>query len=188
MENLSVFDTSQLDIIEFFINLRELLRTCDNKSFLGWKAVELVKHLSSDSSIFQLLCELEFVPILSQYLHGQLEADKAVLLLSAIETLSEGIIVERTGYWLGNILKYLTNSILEKCDYTLPHLLAVLSNLCFENYVVINELQRENRSELLLQYLIQLQANNPLVQLHASQVIIYLLCIFLHLFFMQKSL
>ncbi|XP_057368032.1 LOW QUALITY PROTEIN: uncharacterized protein LOC130689033 [Daphnia carinata] len=175
MENLSVFDTSQLDIIEFFINLRELLRTCDNKSCLGWKAVELVKHLSSDSSIFQLLCELEFVPILSQYLHGQLEADKAVLLLSAIETLSEGIIVERTGYWLGNILKYLTNSILEKCDYTLPHLLAVLSNLCFENYVVITELQRENRSELLLQYLIQLQANNPLVQLHASQVVFSIL-------------
>ncbi|KAI9563094.1 hypothetical protein GHT06_010551 [Daphnia sinensis] len=175
MENLSVFDTSQLDIIEFFINLRELLRTCDNKSCLGWKAVELVKHLSSDSSIFQLLCELEFVPILSQYLHGQLEADKAVLLLSAIETLSDGIIVERTGYWLGNILKYLTNSILEKCDYTLPHLLAVLSNLCFENYVVITELQRENRSELLLQYLIQLQANNPLVQLHASQVVFSIL-------------
>ena len=170
MENLSVFDTNQPEILEFFINVRELLKTCDNKSCLGWKAVELVKHLSSDSRICELICELEFVPILSQYLHTQLENEKAILLLSVLEILTEGIIVERTGYWLGNLLKYLTNAILEKSDYTLPHLLAVLSNFCFENYVVINELQRESRSDELLQYLVQLQTDNNLVQLHAAQV------------------
>lgn len=170
MENLSVFDTSQPDIIEFFISVRELLKTCDHKSSLGWKAVELVRHLSSDPSICELICELEIVPILSQYLHPQLEADKSVLLLSVLEILTDGIAVERTGYWLGNLLKYLTNAILEKSDYTLPHLLAVLSNFCFENYVVINELQRENRSDELLQYLVQLQTSNPVVQLHAAQV------------------
>lgn len=170
MENLSVFDTSQPDIIEFFINVRELLKICDNKSTLGWKTIELVKHLSADPSISELVCELEFVPILSQYFHAQLDSDKAVLLLSVLETLTDGISVERTGYWLGNLLKYLTNAILEKSDYTLPHLLAVLSNFCFENYVAINELQRENRSEELLQYLVQLQTSNPVVQLHAAQV------------------
>lgn len=170
MENLSVFDTSQPDIIEFFISVKELLKTCDHKSSLGWKAVELVKHLSSDPTICDLVCELEFVPILSQYLHGQLEADKAILVLSILEILTEGIALDRTGYWLGNLLKYLTNTILEKSDYTLPHLLAVLSNFCFENYVVINELQRESRSDELLQYLVQLQTDNPLLQLHAAQV------------------
>lgn len=87
-----------------------------------------------------------------------------------MEILTEGIIVERTGYWLSHLLKYLTNAVLEKSDYTTPHLLAVLSNFCFENYVAINELQRENRSEELLQYLVQLQTENPIVQLHAAQV------------------
>ena len=140
---------------------------------MGWKGIDLVKHLSSNSSICELLCQLQFVPVLSQYLQRQLESDKAVLLLSLLETLTDGIIVDRSGYWLSNTLKYLTNAILEKSDYTLPHLLAVLSNLCFENYVVVNELQRANHSEELLQYLVQLQANNPLIQLHASQVIIF---------------
>lgn len=173
MENLSVFDTSQPDIIEFFINVRELLKTCDNKSALGWKAVELIKHLSSDQAICDFVCELEFVPILSQYLHAQLESDKAVLLLSVLEVLTEGIIVNRTGYWLENLFKYLTSAILEKSDYTTPHLLAVLSNFCFENYVAISELQRESRSDELLQYLVRLQTDNPVVQLHASQVCDY---------------
>lgn len=171
MENLTLFDTRQGYTTEFFINVRELLRTCDNKSNLGWKGIDMVKHLSSNSSICELLCQLQFVPVLSHYLQGQLESDKAVLLLSLLETLTDGIIVDRSGYWLSNILKYLTSAILEKSDYTLPHLLAVLSNLCFENYVVVNELQRANRSEDLHQYLVQLQADKPLLQLYASQVI-----------------
>ena len=151
--------------------MRELLKACDNKSALGWKAVELVKHLSSEPAICEFVCELEFVPILAEYLHSQLESDRAVLLLSVLEVLTEGIVVNRTGYWLGNLLKYLTNAILEKSDYTTPHLLAVLSNFCFENYVAINELQRESRSEEMLQYLVQLQTDNHVIQLHASQVI-----------------
>ena len=178
MENLSLFDTSQGNITEFFINVRELLRTCDNKSNLGWKGIYLVKHLSSKSSICELLCQLQFVPVLSQYLQVQLESEKAVLLLSVLEMLTDGIIIERSGYWLSNTLKYLANAILEKSDYTLPHLLAILSNLCFENYVVVNELQMANRSEELLQFLVQIQTNNDLVLIYSSQVNFQLLFLY----------
>lgn len=170
MENLSIFDTRQPEIIEFFINIRELLRICDTRSSLGWKTVELVKHLISDRKLCDFARELEFVPILSSYLHEQLETDKAVLILSVLELLTEGITIQRSGLWLSNLLRYLTNTILEKCDQTLPHLLAVLSNFCLENYVVIFELQRDSQSDEVLQYLVQLQATDPLVVLHASQV------------------
>lgn len=170
MDNLNVFDLTQPDVIEFFVNVRELLKACDHKSMLGWKTVELVKHLSTDQNICEFLGELEFVPILTQYLHSSVDAEKVVTLLTVLESLTEGVIIERSGQWLGSLLKYLTNSILEKSDHTLPHLLAVLSNFCLENYVVISELQRETRSDELLQFLVQLQASNPLVQLHAAQV------------------
>ena len=120
---------------------------------------------------------MEFISILSEYLHSQLETEKAVVLLSVMELLTEGIIVERTGLWLGNLLNYLTSSILEKSETTLPHLLAVLSNFCLENYVVINELQKEKSSTESMQFLMQLQANDCMVQLHAAQVI-HLLCPF----------
>jgi len=140
MENFSVFDTSQPEIVEFFINVRELLINCDHRSSLGWKTIELVKHLCSDSNIRDFIRKLEFVPILASYLHPQLESEKAVLILSNLELLTEGIIIERSGFWLSSLLKYLTDSLLEKSDNVLPHLLAVLSNFCLENYVVINEL------------------------------------------------
>lgn len=170
MENLSIFETSHSDIIEFFINVRELLKSCDNKSAIGWKTVELLNHLCSDQRICEFLSGMEFVPILSEYLHSRLETEKAILLLSVMELLTEGIIVDRAGLWLGNLLKYLTSSILDKSETTLPHLLAVLSNFCLENYVVINELQKEKNSNQMMQFLMQLQANDCMVQLHASQV------------------
>ena len=170
MENFSVFDTSQPEIVEFFINVRELLKNCDHRSSLGWKAIELIKHLCSDPTICDFIQKLEFVPILASYLHSQLESEKAILILSVLELLTEGVIVERSGFWLSGLLKYLTDSLLEKSDSVLSHLLAVLSNFCLENYVVINELQRESTCDEVLQYLMQFQAADPLVQLHAAQV------------------
>ena len=170
MENFSVFDTSQPEIIEFFINVRELLKNCDHRSSLGWRTIELIRHLGSDPTICEFIQKLEFVPILVSYLHPQLESEKAVLILSVLELLTDGIIVERSGFWLSSLLKYLTDTLLEKSDTVLPHLLAVLSNFCLENYVVINELQRESTCDEVLQYLMQLQATDPLVQLHAAQV------------------
>ena len=173
MENLSpIFDTAQSDTIEVFINVRELLKTCDSKSAIGWKTIELLNHLCTEQKIREFLSGMEFVPILSEYLHSQLETEKAIMLLSVMEQLTEGIILERTGLWLGNLLNYLTSSILEKSETKLPHLLAVLSNFCLENYVVINELQKEKSSNELMQFLMQLQANECMTQLHASQVVI----------------
>ena len=170
MDNLAIFDTSQPDIIEFFINVRELLKSGNSKSTIGWKTIEMLNHLCSDQRICEFLSGMEFVPILSEYLHSRLENEKAILVLSVMELLTEGIIVDRTGLWLGNLLKYLTCSILDKKETTLPHLLAVLSNFCLENYVVINELQKENKCSDMMQFLMQLQATDYLIQIHASQV------------------
>ena len=178
MENLSIFDTQQPEIIEFFINLTELLKLCDSKSNVGWKAVETTGHLAQDKEIRTFLQELEVVPVLSAYFNGQTDQDKTTLILSVLETLTEGLTVQRSGLWLSRLLKNLTDCILEKPgDEILGSLLAVASNLSLENYVVINQLQRENRCDELLHYLMQLQLEDPLIQLHAAQVVFSLLAV-----------
>ena len=193
-----LLDVNQLDVAEFYINLRELLRSCESgqtSSGLGWKVVELIKHLESRPEILAFLRvdELGLVPIVAQYLVAGGAADKMALGLSVLEPLTQGIKVPRSGLWLSGLLKvttfyiistfsssqflkqclnaqqYLVQSVLEKSDHAL-HPLAILSNLCLENDVVVMELNRQSRSDELLHYLMQLQATDELVQLHAAQV------------------
>ncbi len=148
MENVSIFDTNQPNVVDFFVNIRELLKACQqgqhqSASTLGWKAVEVIKHLQQEPQILNLIRQLEFVPILSLYLTGQQDAEKTILLLSVLgkcfncqlnfylfncfililEPLTDGIIVERASLWLTGLLKGLTQGVLEKSDYTLPYVI-----------------------------------------------------------------
>lgn len=89
MENVSIFDINQPNVVDFFVNIRELLKAChqgqnQSASTLGWKAVEVIKHLQQEPQILNLIRQLEFVPILSLYLTGQQDAEKTILLLSVL--------------------------------------------------------------------------------------------------------
>lgn len=124
MEKLDcLIDLNEPNVVEFYISLRELLRACESiqpSSGLGWKAVELIKHLESRPEIldFLRLDEFGLVPVLAQYLIAggvQPAADKSALALSVLEPLTQGIQVQRTGLWLSGFLKVFQVEFSTRC-------------------------------------------------------------------------
>ena len=162
--------------IEFFINVRELLKISSNKSDLGWKTIELLKLVSLDPLLCKFLQDLEIVPVLACYLNGPNAAsppsnDKSASILTVLKCLTRGLAVQRSGLWLQNLLKNLTDRILDRADENLQDLLAIACNLALDSEVVVSELQRNRRCEELLKHLSNFDGVGTVIQLDAAQVI-----------------
>lgn len=171
--NPNVFENSGEEVCTFFAHSRELLKICEVKSMTGWKLVELMTHLSAvGREPLNHLKRLNLLPILAPYATGPIpDPEKSAAILSLIERLSDGYVVDDSGSWLRGLVADLSNRILEKNSETLAQSVAILSNLCLDS-IGADTLRRDKRYDELLTYLFHLtDLNNPhLTQLHICHV------------------
>ncbi|XP_045616111.1 protein CIP2A homolog [Procambarus clarkii] len=176
--DLSIFEPTCVETLEFYVCLEQFLNSSDAKSPVVWKVIILLAHISRSRSIREALRDdIKIVPILSDFLvDAKLTKDKSLKTLSLIEEISYKIKILRTEAWMLKLVPYLVNHITEgdSGDELLVPALTTLANLCRSNSPVLSCLRSLGNNKALVQKLTDMKTATINIKLLASELMFYL--------------
>ncbi|KAK8740988.1 hypothetical protein OTU49_002811 [Cherax quadricarinatus] len=178
VNDLSIFEPTNVETLEFYVCLEQFLNPLDAKSPVVWKVIALLIHICHSPSIRTALRDdIKFVPILSDFLvESKLSKDKSLKTLNLIEEISYKLKILRTEAWVLKLVPYLVEHITEgnSGDDLLVPSLTTLANLCRSNPPVLSCLRSMGNNKALVQKLTDMKTATINIKLLASELMFYL--------------
>ncbi|XP_042232690.1 uncharacterized protein LOC121873291 isoform X2 [Homarus americanus] len=178
VNDLSIFEPTGVETLEFYVCLEQFLNSNDAKSPVVWKVISLLAHICSSPTIrVALRDDIKLVPILSDFLvESKLNKDKSLKTLNLIKKISYKLKIVRTESWVLKLVPYLVRHVIEdnSGDDLLVPALTTLANLCRSNPPVMSCLRNISNNKALVQKLTDMKTATINLKLLASELMFYL--------------
>uniref|UniRef100_A0A6A7FRI5 Protein CIP2A homolog isoform X1 n=1 Tax=Hirondellea gigas TaxID=1518452 RepID=A0A6A7FRI5_9CRUS len=171
VKDLSIFEPTYMETVEFYNCLEQLLTKPKAKTHFAWRVVVLIIHMTNSKPVLLALRdEVQILAVLSDYLRTEkLSRDKFEKTLNLMRKISHGFKLEHAEAWLLRLLPNLVDIIVDGmsnsssggggCELVYSAL-ATLANLCRKNTVVLNCLATWTNVNRLLYCLMSQQSSS----------------------------
>uniref|UniRef100_A0A023EY49 Putative structural maintenance of chromosome protein 4 chromosome condensation complex condensin n=1 Tax=Triatoma infestans TaxID=30076 RepID=A0A023EY49_TRIIF len=172
----SVFDLSNKDIIDFFVNLHELMIVHDAQSNVTWSAVNVLLAACRNSTTRERLVHTyKFAPILTKLLRLELGSnEKNLKVLQLLQELTYGVNISWQEAHLSVLISTLTKWIVANDETLILLSLGVLVNLCYKNVPAVYTLMRSVDIKKFIKAILKLQKNNDPLRVQVCKLMIIL--------------
>uniref|UniRef100_T1HNJ6 CIP2A N-terminal domain-containing protein n=1 Tax=Rhodnius prolixus TaxID=13249 RepID=T1HNJ6_RHOPR len=172
----TVFDLSNKDIVDFFVNLHELMIVFDAQSNITWSAVTVLLAACRNSNTRERLVHTyKFAPILTKLLRFELGSnEKNLKVLQLLQELTYGVNISWQEAHLGALISLLTEWIVGNDESLILLSLGVLVNLCYKNVPAVFTLMRSVDIKKFIKSVLKLQKNNDPLRVQVCKLMIIL--------------
>ncbi|XP_014260982.1 protein CIP2A homolog [Cimex lectularius] len=171
----NLYDPGSRDVVEFFINLYELLISVDVHSHLNWLAINvLLEACRNVKTRESLVHTYKFTSILTTVLLETQALEKRLKILQLLKELTYGIKITWQEAYLPSLITALTNWIMGDDVEFLPLSLSILVNLCYQNMPSIYTLLRAVNIKKFLKSILKIQKQYDPSRIEVSKLLIIL--------------
>ncbi|KAK9505034.1 hypothetical protein O3M35_009184 [Rhynocoris fuscipes] len=172
----NIFDFTNKDIVDFFVNLHELMYTVELNSSVMWAAVSVLLEACHNSNTRErLIHTFKFTAILTKLLkYDKQYNEKNVITMKVLQELTYGIKISWQEAHLGSLISILTKWIVDSDQELILLSLGVLVNLCFKNVPAVYTLMRSVDIKKFIKIILKLQRNNDSLRVQVCKLLIIL--------------
>ncbi|XP_076048716.1 protein CIP2A homolog [Oratosquilla oratoria] len=178
ISDLSVFEPSCMEALEFYVCLERLLINAEHKSSLMWKILTLLLHISHSEKVrVALRDDIQLMPILTELLIAVHHLkDKNLKVLQLMQEISYGIEIDRFEAWLMRLLPHLVSMAVEgsMTDESLYLDIAIIVNVCRKSVPATSCLRNTHDHKALVKMMVDFKSADAQLRLISMELMLLL--------------